>query len=254
MVDVHVTKEGPALWIRLNRPDRRNAYDAAMAATIVEALAESPAYHAVVITGSGGSFCAGGALGDLASPEVPAMRRLYAASLQLFDAIRNAPRPVIAAVNGAAAGGGNELVVACDLAIAGRSATFGQTGPKVGSSPVTGGTNAMSMQIGEKRAKELSMLCRRYDAERAYQMGLVNEVVDDDLLEETVREWCAELAQRSARYLEITKISSNVWWNAARDSFANGLGMLVQALEAPDIAEGASAFMEKRAPRFPGPR
>ena len=159
---------------------------------------------------------------------------------------------MIAAVNGPAAGGGNELVVACDLAVAARSATFGQTGPRVGSSPVTGATNVMSVQIGEKRAKELS-LCRRYSADDALRMGLVNAVVDDDALEATVEAWCDELAALSPRYLEITKISSNVWWNAARDSFSTGLGMLVQAIGSADMVEGASAFLEKRRPRFPDP-
>jgi naphthoate synthase/2-ketocyclohexanecarboxyl-CoA hydrolase len=251
--DVLVSERGTALWIQLNRPERRNAYDAVMAAEVTEALESASTYHSVVITGSGGSFCAGGALTNLGQPDMPSMRGLYRASLRLFDAVRNCPRPVIAAVNGAAAGGGNELVVACDLAIAARTATFGQTGPRVGSSPVTGATNVMGIQIGEKRAKELSMLCRRYPAERAYEMGLVNEVVDDAELEPTVEAWCAELARLSPRYLEITKISSNIWWNAARDSFTTGLGMLVQAIGSDDMREGANAFLEKRKPRFPDP-
>lgn len=253
MSDVLVSERGTALWIQLNRPERRNAYDAVMAAEVTEALESASTYHSVVITGSGGSFCAGGALTNLGQPDMPSMRGLYRASLRLFDAVRNCPRPVIAAVNGAAAGGGNELVVACDLAIAARTATFGQTGPRVGSSPVTGATNVMGIQIGEKRAKELAMLCRRYPAERAYEMGLVNEVVDDAELEPTVEAWCAELARLSPRYLEITKVSSNIWWNAARDSFTTGLGMLVQAIGSDDMREGASAFLEKRKPRFPDP-
>ena len=143
------------------------------------------------------SFCAGGSLASLSTPTPGQLRHLYRASLRLFDAIRTCPRPVIAAVNGPAAGGGNELVVACDLAVAARSATFGQTGPRVGSSPVTGATNVMSVQIGEKRAKELSMLCRRYSADDALRMGLVNAVVDDDALEATVEAWCDELAALS---------------------------------------------------------
>lgn len=253
MADVETEVRGTALWIRLNRPERRNAYDADMAVAITEALEDASAHHSVVITGSGGSFCAGGALTGLAEPDLAGMRGLYRGSLRLFDAVRNCPRPVIAAVNGAAAGGGNELVVACDLAIAARSATFGQTGPKVGSAPVTGGTNVMGVQIGEKRAKELSFLCRRYSAERAYEMGLVNEVVDDEKLEETVDAWCADLAAKSPRYLEIAKVSSNLWWNAARDSFTTGLGMLIQAVGSPDMAEGAQAFLEKRKPEFPPP-
>jgi enoyl-CoA hydratase/carnithine racemase len=253
MADVEVEVRGPALWVTLNRPDRRNAYDADMAAAVVEALASAAEHHAVVVTGAGRGFCAGGALTNLASPDLAGMRGLYAGSLRLFDAIRQCPRPVIAAVNGAAAGGGNELVVACDLAIAARSATFGQTGPRVGSSPVTGATNVMGVQIGEKRAKELAMLCRRYSAEQALEMGLVNAVVDDDALVPTVDAWVDELAALSPRYLEITKISSNIWWNAARDSFLTGLGMLTQAVGSDDMVEGAAAFMAKRAPDFPDP-
>ena len=242
-----------ALWIRLNRPERRNAYDEAMAREIVEILEDAAGHRAVVVTGEGGSFCAGGALDDLSRPTKARLRRLYRASLRLFDAIRGCPRPVIAAVNGPAAGGGNELVVACDLAVAGRSATFGQTGPRVGSAPVTGATNVMSLQIGEKRAKELSFLCRRYSAEEALRMGLINAVVDDDQVEATARAWCEEIAALSPRYLEIAKISSNIWWNAARDSFSTGIGMLIQAIGSEDMIEGATAFLEKRKPRFSDP-
>jgi enoyl-CoA hydratase/carnithine racemase len=128
-----VETQGDALWIRLNRPRLRNAYDAEMAGLIVDALQGANTFRSVVITGVQRSFCAGGSLSTLGAPTPGGLRGLYAASLRMFDAIRSCPRPVIAAVNGAAAGGGNELVVACDLAIAARSATFGQTGPRVGS-------------------------------------------------------------------------------------------------------------------------
>jgi len=96
-------------------------------------------------------------------------------------------------------------------------------------------------------------LCRRYSADDAYRMGLVNAVVDDDALDETVAGWVDELAALSPRYLEITKISSNIWWNAARDSFSTGIGMLIQATASPDMAEGATAFLAKRRPNFPPP-
>ena len=253
MAEVVVEQQGPATWIRLCAPRRRNAYDPPMAAAITDAVENSAHSHAVVITGSAGSFCAGGSLQQLSTPTAGEMRDLYRASLRMFDAIRQCPRPVIAAVNGPAAGGGNELVVACDLAIAGRSATFGQTGPRVGSAPVTGATNVMSLQIGEKKAKELAFLCRRYSAEQALTIGLVNEVVDDDQVEATAQRWCEEIAALSPRYLEIAKISSKIWWNAARDSFSTGLGMLMQAVGSPDMVEGATAFLEKRPPSFPGP-
>ena len=253
MADVEIERRDDSIWIRFNRPDRRNAYDVAMARSVIDAVQDAVKVHAVVLTGSGGSFCAGGALDQLDDPDPEQLRQLFMTSLRMVQAIRTCPRPVIAAVNGAAAGGGNELVVACDLAIAGRSATFGQTGPRVGSSPVLGATNLMAVQIGEKRAKELSMLCRRYTAEQALAMGLINEVVDDDALLPRVEEWIEELKRLSPRYLEITKISSNLWWNAAQDSMANGLGMLVQAIGSEDMREGARAFIEKRPPRFPPP-
>lgn len=250
---VKVEVRGDATWITLDAPERRNAFDPDMAATAVAALESSNNSRAVVITGAPGGFCAGGSLQMLGAPSVGQMRELYRASLRLFDAVRLCPRPVIAAVNGPAAGGGNELIIACDLAIAARSATFGQTGPRVGSAPVTGATNLLSVQIGEKRAKEMSFLCRRYSAEQALGLGLVNEVVDDDDLVPAVDRLVEELATLSPRYLEIAKVSSNVWWNSARDSFLTGLGMLTQAIGSPDMAEGATAFLEKRRPEFPPP-
>lgn len=254
MGEVHVEQRGDATWITLDAPERRNAFDPEMSAAIIRAIEDATSSRAVVITGAPGGFCAGGALNILGAPTMAQMRHLYRMSMQLFDAVRQCPRPVIAAVNGAAAGGGNELVVACDLAVAAESATFGQTGPRVGSAPVTGGTNLMAMQIGEKRAKELSFLTRRYSAEWAAGAGLVNEVVPDDQLVARVDEIVDELSRLSPRYLEIAKISSNVWWNQARDSFSTGLGMLVQAIGSDDMTEGANAFLEKRRPNFPPPQ
>lgn len=254
MGEVHVAERGEAVWITFDAPERRNAFDPAMAATAVAALEDSTSARAVVITGAPGGFCAGGALDLLGTPTLPEMRGLYRMSLQLFDAVRHHPRPVIAAVNGAAAGGGNELVVACDLAIAAASATFGQTGPRVGSAPVTGATNVLGVQLGEKRAKEMAFLCRRYSAEQALELGLVNQVVPDDELVAAVDAVVDELAALSPRYLEIAKVSSNVWWNAARDNFMSGLGMLVQAVGSEDMVEGATSFLEKRRPSFPPPR
>src|SRR5919199_1222851 len=199
MGQVHVELRGDATWITLDAPERRNAFDPTMSAEVVEAVEGASASRAVVITGRGKGFCAGGALDQLSTPSVGQLRGLYRSSLRLFDAIRQCPRPVIAAVNGAAAGGGNELVIACDLAIAVRSATFGQTGPRVGSAPVTGATNVLATQIGEKRAKEMALLCRRYSAAQALELGLVNQVVDDEELEAAVDAVVVELAALSPR-------------------------------------------------------
>ena len=247
---IETERRGDVAWIRLARPERYNAYDATMAGEITEAVHDAADAGVIVITGTGKGFCAGGMLSPEAGLDEALMRTLYRSSIALFDAIRMSPRPVIAAVNGAAAGGGNELVVACDLAVAAESATFGQTGPRIGSAPVTGGTNLLAVQVGEKRAKEISFLCRRYTAAEALDIGLVNAVVPDPELEAETTRWADELLQMSPRYLEIAKVSSNMWWNAARDSFLTGVGMLAQTIGSEDMVEGMRAFSEKRPPRF----
>ncbi len=253
MSDIVVDRRGDVAWLRLNRPERMNSYDAAMARELITAIEDAADAGVIVITGTGRAFCAGGYLANLSNPDPEALRKMFYGSLHLYEAIRTSPRPVIAAVNGAAAGGGNELVVACDLAIAAESATLGQTGVKVGSAPVLGGTNFLAMNIGEKRAKEVAFLCRRYPAREALELGWINSVVADEELEAEVTRWADELLRMSPRYLEIAKISSNVWWNHARDAYLSGLGMLVQAIGSADMIEGATAFMEKRRPRFERP-
>lgn len=252
MADVESERRGAVAWITLNRPERLNAYDSAMAEALGQAVRDAADAGVIVLTGAGRAFCAGGYLANLERAETEELRQMFWGSLRLLEEIRTSPRPVIAAVNGAAAGGGNEIVVACDLAVAAEGATFGQTGPRVGSAPVLGGTNLLALQVGEKRAKEIAFACRRYSAAQALELGLVNEVVPAGELEAAVTRWADELLAMSPRYLEIAKLSSNVWWNACRDSFTSGLGMLVQAAGSPDMIEGARAFREKRPPRWEG--
>jgi enoyl-CoA hydratase/carnithine racemase len=251
MSDIVLDRRGDVLWIRLNRPERMNSYDRATVDDIIGALAHHVDSRVVVITGTGKAFCAGGYLANLSKPNYWELRKMFNGSMELFEAMRSAPMPIIAAVNGAAFGGGNELVVTCDLAIAAESAQFGQTGVKVGSAPVLGGTNLLAGSIGEKRAKEVSFLCRKYTAREALELGWINRVVPDDQLEAEVNKWCDELLAMSQRYLEVAKLSSNMWWYQMKENMALSLGMLTQAIGSPDMIEGATAFMEKRKPKFP---
>ena len=122
MADVRAERRGEVAWLTLDQPERLNAYDRKMGDELRQLVDASVDAGVIVITGSGRGFCAGGYLAELADPDPDELRRLFRCSLELFEAIRTSPRPVIAAVNGVAAGGGNELVVACDLAIAAESA------------------------------------------------------------------------------------------------------------------------------------
>jgi 2-ketocyclohexanecarboxyl-CoA hydrolase len=241
-------------WITLNRPERLNAIDEAMCRALCEALDRGVEAGVVVLRGAGRAFCAGGYLRTMVTPTDGAVRSLYGQMLQALQAIRRCPRPVIAAVDGPAVGGGNEFVVACDLAIATDRSVFGQTGPRVGSAPVFGGTNLLAISIGEKRAKEVAFLCRQYTAQEALSMGWINAVVGPSDLGQEVDRWVDELWQLSPRYLEIAKSASNVWWNASGESFNGGHSALIQAIGSADMTEGAKAFMERRAPQFREPR
>ncbi len=241
-------------WITINHPERHNSFDHETIEALtkgVSSFGHDASVGAIVITGAGDkAFCAGGYLADLAAGDLSRLRPLFFGLLEVTNAIRRVRQPVIAAVNGFAVGGGNELVVACDFAIASERAVFGQTGPRIGSAPVIGATNLLSLCIGEKRAKEVSMLCRKYTAEQAYAMGWINEVVPHAELRSRVHGWCDEILALSPRYLEISKHSSNYWWDLLQPGLVQGLGMVWASAGSAEMLEGAQAFMEKRKPDY----
>jgi 2-ketocyclohexanecarboxyl-CoA hydrolase len=168
----------------------------------------------------------------------------------LHAVIRTVPKPVIAKVRGYAIGGGNVLATLCDLTIAGESAQFGQVGPKVGSVDPGFGTAYLARIVGEKKAREIWYLCRRYSAHEALAMGLVNKVVPDDQLDAEVAAWCSELLERSPTAVAIAKRS----FNADSDNISGIAAMGLQALklyyESEESKEGVRAFKEKRKPDF----
>jgi 2-ketocyclohexanecarboxyl-CoA hydrolase len=169
---------------------------------------------------------------------------------ELHSAIRDARKPVIAKVQGYAIGGGNVLATVCDLTIASEKAVFGQVGPRVGSVDPGWGTAYLARLVGEKRAREIWFLCRRYTAAEAFQMGLVNKVVPAEDLDAEVGSWCREILALSPTAIAIAKRSFNADTENIRGIGALGFEALALYYATPESNEGTQAFMEKRKPDY----
>ena len=245
-------KEGVAR-ITINRPDKMNAFRAQTVDELVAAFAEASwnrEIGVIVLAGAGDrAFCTGGDQSGH-SGSYGGKGTLGMQIEQLQTAIRLAPQPVIARVQGYAIGGGNVLALLCDLTIASDKAQFGQVGPKVGSVDPGYGTAYLARAVGEKKAREIWYLCRRYKADEACAMGLANVVVPHDRLDEEVATWCAEIMGKSPTALAIAKRS----FNADTDHIGGigNLGMQALALyyDTDESREGVTAFLEKRKPDF----
>lgn len=206
-----------------------------------------PEVGVIVLTGAGDrSFCAGGYLADIADFSFERSRAVYRNSGRLFNSMRKARQPIIGRINGYAIGGGNEVLIHCDLAIASDRAKVGQVGPKVGSVPTWGATNLHALNIGEKKAKEMVFLCHQYTAQEAVEMGWINKVVPHDQLDAAVDEWCEEILDKSPLYLELAKVSANTWWDMMQPAISHGEQFLMHNAGTPQNLEGAKAFIEKR--------
>jgi 2-ketocyclohexanecarboxyl-CoA hydrolase len=253
--DVTLTVEDGLAWVTINRPDRYNAVRGRTLDELIWCLKTvwgDPEVGVVALTGAGDrAFCAGGDLkqvaetGDYGPTEFGFLPGEY-----LLRLIRQLPKPVIAAVNGYAIGYGNVLQLVCDLTIAAEHAQFGQTGPKVGSWDAGWGTGLLARALGEKRAREFWLLCRRYDAQTMYQWGLVNEVVPQAELAGTVRRWADEMLALSPTALRFVKHA----FNADTDHLAGVASLSFAALDlftgSEEATEAASSFAQKRRPEF----
>ncbi|MDP3937240.1 MAG: enoyl-CoA hydratase-related protein [Deltaproteobacteria bacterium] len=246
--DLLYEKKGGVARITINRPERRNAFRARTVDELIAAFQnawDDRTVGVVVLTGAGDrAFCSGGDQKEREGSDYGGMR---GGAVELLHAmIRNIPKPVIAAVNGFAIGGGHVLQVLCDLTIASETAVLGQVGPRVGSVDPGYGTAYLSRIVGEKKAREIWMLCRQYTAREALDMGLVNRVVPPGELDAEVDTWCRELLEKSPTALALVKSSMN----ADTEAIA-GIGKLgFQALHlfygTEEAAEGKNAFVEKR--------
>jgi 2-ketocyclohexanecarboxyl-CoA hydrolase len=255
LTDVLYEVEDGLATITINRPDRLNAFRARTIDELIHCFKRAWAsgeVGVVSLTGAGDrAFSTGGdqkqraETGDYGPSESGLFEVEY-----LHRLIREIPKPVIAAVNGYAIGGGHVLHVLCDLSIASDTAIFGQTGPRVGSFDAGFGSAYLARVVGEKRAREIWFLCRRYDAATAERWGLVNRVVPAAELRAEVRGWADEILKLSPTALRFLKQSFNVDTEhlAGVGQLAfTGLGLFVQSEEAE---EGVRAFTEKRDPDF----
>jgi len=242
--------------ITINRPDVYNAFRARTCEELIAAFdrASWDRSVAVVVLGGAGdrAFCTGGdqkAHAD-AGDSYGGRGTIGLPVEHLHSAIRDCPKPVIARVQGFAIGGGNVLAALCDLTIASEKAVFGQVGPKMGSVDPGFGTAYLARIVGEKKAREMWYLCRRYSAAEALAMGLVNVVVPHDELDAEVARWCTELAQRSPTAIAIAKKSFNADSEHQRGIGALGMQSVALYYATDESKEGGNAQREKRAPRF----
>jgi naphthoate synthase len=249
------TAEGIAK-ITIDRPEVRNAFRPLTVREMSQAFErarDDPAIGVVILTGEGPlAFCSGGDQRirgeDGYVEDETGIARLNVLDLQIQ--IRRLPKPVIAMVAGYAIGGGHVLHVCCDLTIAADNATFGQTGPRVGSFDGGYGINLLARQIGEKRAKEIWYLCRQYDAPTALVWGLVNAVVPLERLEAETVAWCRELLRMSPLALRLLKAGYNAGVDglAGVQHLAGDATLLYYMTE--EAQEGRDAYVQKRDPDF----
>jgi len=253
--DTLYSVEGTTAVVTINRPERYNSFRGRTVDELVNSFERAwsdPAVRVVVLTAAGEkAFCTGGDVKQRAETGDYGPTELGRFQIErLHRLIRDIPKPVIAAVNGLAVGGGHVLHVLCDISIASANARFGQAGPRVGSFDAGFGSNFLARVIGEKRAREMWFLCRLYDAETAERWGLVNTVVEPaELLPEALR-WAEEMAQLSPTALRLLKHAFNADSDAQAGVSKLGMSALEIFSETDEAKEGALAFAEKRRPDF----
>jgi 2-(1,2-epoxy-1,2-dihydrophenyl)acetyl-CoA isomerase len=255
MAEVETSRDGAVLTITLNRPDVLNAFNTALHRAFATALkdARDGGVRAVVITGAGRGFCVGQDLTEFreASGDIGArLRDNYHPNIR---AIRALEKPVIAAVNGAAAGAGMSLACACDLRVAADSATFVPAFINIGLIPDSGGSYFVARILGPARAFEWLASGKRLTAAEAHAWGLVSQVVETDALAGRAAELAAQLAELPTRGVGMTKrLLDHAVGATLEEQLEREAQLQAAATQTEDFKEGVAAFLEKRPPRFRG--
>ncbi len=243
--------------LTLNRPNVFNSFNQTMAFQLHEALdacAVDDNVRVVVIKGEGKAFCAGQDLAEVIDPEGPEMKNIVGEHYNpIILKIRNLEKPVIAAVNGVAAGAGANIALACDITIAKKSAAFIQAFSKIGLIPDSGGTFFLPRLIGLQKAMALMFTGEKVSAEQAERLNMIYKAVDDETFEEEVLKFADTLAVMPTRGLGLTKKAVNLGlFNNLEDQLAVEGVLQTEAGETEDFREGVNAFLEKRAAVFKG--
>ena len=255
MAEVETSRDGAVLTITLNRPDVLNAFNSAMHRGFAAALrdARDGGVRAVVITGAGRGFCVGQDLTEFREAAGDIAARLRDNYHPNIRAIRALEKPVIAVVNGAAAGAGMSLACACDLRIAADSATFVPAFINIGLIPDSGGSYFVTRILGPARAFEWLASGKRLTAAEAHAWGLVSEVVESDALPRRAAELAGQLADLPTRGVGMTKRLLDHAVNASlEEQLEREAQLQAAATKTEDFKEGVAAFLEKRPPRFRG--
>ncbi len=244
-------------FITLNRPEKFNAFNREMALLLQEKLDECAAstkVRCVYITGAGKAFCAGQDLAEVVDPHGPGMNNIVSGHYNpIISKITALPKPVVAAINGVAAGAGANIALACDIVVATASASFIQAFSKIGLIPDSGGTYNLPRLIGKQKASALMMLGDKVSATDAEKMGMIYKVFEDDVFTTEAIKIAETLAQMPTKALALTKQALNA---SATNNLQQQLALedqyQQQAASTKDFEEGVKAFLEKRKPVFMG--
>lgn len=249
-------QKGPIAFITLNRPDKFNAFNREMALLLQEKLdiCKDPAIRAVLITGAGKAFCAGQDLAEVTDPDGPGMARILSEHFNpIVTRIRELEKPVIAAVNGVAAGAGANLAICCDIVVATRSAVFIQAFSKIGLVPDTGGSFFLPRLIGWQKATAIMMLGDKVPAEEAERLGMIYKFFDDPDFVTGYLQLTETLAAMPTRALYLIK--KELQWSSTHtlyEQLQNEDKLQQRAAQTHDFREGVAAFLGKRTPEFKG--